>query len=274
MIIKNLNDFSGKPEFFDYLQENKKSIIDFKMSKPRYDAKDSLNVSPMSKSFKPISTPIISLTDDVDRLQIKVVANTSMFIDNHLDMLAKNGAKDSILSRMGIIPQLHDHIHQLGAQIGQVTKIAYEYISLRDLGWNADGKANCLVFYFDAVRSLNESVFKQYANGQIKQHSIGLMYEKLVMCVNSDKEWWKEEKSNFDHYYKLAINTERADKNGVFWYVEKWGLLENSAVLFGSNELTPTLEVKMSGNSGKNSLKSAKASYLSEMKAFNKLFNN
>jgi DNA-directed RNA polymerase subunit RPC12/RpoP len=39
-----------------------------------------------------------------------------------------------------------------------------------------------------------------------------------------------------------------ADEYGFFWVVSEIKLLENSCVLFGANELTPTLEVQDSSN--------------------------
>ena len=41
--------------------------------------------------------------------------------------------------------------------------------------------------------------------------------------------------------YDSIINKEKIDKSGYFWYVTEIKLFEISAVLFGSNELTPTV---------------------------------
>lgn len=270
MIIKSLHDFEKKADFFEYLLENKRAISDFKMSKPRFDNKDG-HVSEASKLFKPVNLPPMQIDDSVEKLYIEVVANTSNYIDNHLDMLGKNGAKES-LSRIAIIPALHDHQHTLDAQIGKTKKIFYKTLNLRDIGWDEDGTANCLIFAFEALRSLNEFIFKEYYSGNINQHSVGMRYEEIVLCVNSDESWWKDEKQNFDKYYNLAINKERADNYGYFWYVPKWTLIENSPVLFGSNELTPTLSISEVNNSGKKSTKSKTNYYFSAINEFNTLF--
>jgi hypothetical protein len=39
----------------------------------------------------------------------------------------------------------------------------------------------------------------------------------------------------------MVINKEKIDKAGYFWIVPEMRLYENSAVLFGSNEITPDI---------------------------------
>jgi hypothetical protein len=58
----------------------------------------------------------------------------------------------------------------------------------------------------------------------------------------------------WNKYYKDIINKEFVDEYGFFWVVNEIKLLEVSAVLFGANELTPTLEI---GNSGKTAEKAS-----------------
>ena len=75
----------------------------------------------------------------------------------------------------------------------------------------------------------------------MNQHSIGLQYVKIELAINDKDE--KEEFKAWEKYFPLAINKSKAESQGYFWAVKEYKLLENSAVLFGSNELTPTLEV-------------------------------
>lgn len=266
MEIKTQKDFSSRDKFLDYLKAEKGDIKKYKLSTPRIGHKQ-ISMPYTEKAFSPVSTAPVNV-DGVDELDIIVVANTSNYIDSYLDMLGDNGAKSSIKSRMGIIPQLHDHDHTLSAEIGDMLKIWYKDVPLRDLGFNADGSANALLAQFICKRELNESIFMKYAGGRVRQHSVGLTYEDIILCVNSDEKWWSDEKEAYDTYYDLAINKEKADRNGHFWYVPEWNLLENSSVLFGANELTPTLSVKIIK---KDSAKLSEKRYLSQLKAFNSL---
>ena len=76
---------------------------------------------------------------------------------------------------------------------------------------------------------------------KINQHSIGLMYISLGLCINN-KDYLPEFEL-WGKYYDKVINKDVVDEAGYFWIVPEIKVLENSCVLFGSNELTPTLEV-------------------------------
>jgi hypothetical protein len=50
-----------------------------------------------------------------------------------------------------------------------------------------------------------------------------------------------EEKENWDKYIGKVANVEQAEEEGYFWAVTEAKIVEGSAVLFGSNRVTPTL---------------------------------
>jgi len=92
------------------------------------------------------------------------------------------------------------------------------------------------------MRSYNEKIYNQYKLEKINQHSIGLQYVKISLCINDEDS--EKEYDFWNKYYPQVINKEVVDQRGYFWVVTEIKLLENSCVLFGSNELTPTLDVK------------------------------
>jgi hypothetical protein len=193
------------------------------------------------KGDKVIKAAIEDIALDATSVRVKVVANTALFMDSQLDVLIPDCWKTSIKQRKGMIPHLHDHIHEIGAEVGDVADIYSQDISLSDLGLNKSGKTQCLIFETDVKKSYNELVFNKYRNGKIKQHSIGLQYVKMDFAINdeeSEKEYnfWKK-------YFDQLINPEAAEERGFFFVIQEIKLLENSCVLFGSNELTPTLSV-------------------------------
>jgi hypothetical protein len=87
----------------------------------------------------------------------------------------------------------------------------------------------------------NEYMFEQYAKGRVKNHSVGMSYVKIAMCVNDESKSWAEEKANWDKYYPEVVNKEVADNTGYFWAVTEAKIIEGSAVVIGSNPWTPTM---------------------------------
>ena len=75
---------------------------------------------------------------------------------------------------------------------------------------------------------------------KVKQHSIGLRYVKILLCINDEKD--AEHYKNWVTYSGFVINQEKIIKNGFFWAVTEIQLYEVSAVLWGANEVSPTIE--------------------------------
>ena len=71
-----------------------------------------------------------------------------------------------------------------------------------------------------------------------------MRYVDIVLCVNTDEKWAKEEKENWDKYISEVIHKEQAEEQGYFWAVTQAKLIEGSAVVLGSNPITPTLTSK------------------------------
>lgn len=240
-------EFQTKKDRFEYLIQNKSRLIEQKKSMPiKSDPVFVIPQKVVSKGSTAFKNEDAEYSDP-DILRVKVVANTSNYIDSHMDMLLPNGAQKSINERKGIIPFLHDHIHEIDAEIAKVVDIYYSDISLLELGINQQGSANVLIFLADIIKEYNPKIFSKYKEGRIKQHSIGLQYIKLELAIN-DSDYEKEQ-DFWNKYYPQVINKEVADEMGFFWVVPEFKLIENSAVLFGSNQLTPTLEIFEPGDS-------------------------
>ena len=226
--------FETKSELFTYLKANKSDLIARKKSAVKYS--QPISYSPagvVTKDNSPVS-------EDVDELNVKVVSNSTMVLDSDMDVLITGCYDDTVKDRKDITPHLHDHIHKIDAKVGEVQDIYTENITLSELGFNKSGSTECLIFETNVIKSYNEHVFNQYKSGKIKQHSIGLTYEKIDLAINDEDS--EKEKEFFDKYIDKIINPEKAIEKGFFWVVQKIGLIENSAVLFGSNHATPTLD--------------------------------
>jgi len=113
-----------------------------------------------------------------------------------------------------------------------------------DLGVNKAGKTTVLMMDSDIKRKMNERIFDEYKDSAIDQHSVGMYYVKIFLAMNSDEPEHAQYKETYDKYIDRIGNREEVEKKGYFYAVLEAKLIEISAVLEGSNELTPTLDVK------------------------------
>lgn len=232
-------EFETKSALVSYLKENKSRIIEEKKAIPIFSEANSFQVAKVAPK-KTAMKANEAVVEDVDVLRVKVIANTANWLDSHMDVLLPDCWSKSINERKSIIPHLHDHIHKIDAKIGEVVDIVSSQLSYSEIGIEGNGSTQALVFITDVMKSYNEKVFNQYKSGKVNQHSIGLQYIKLDLAINDEEsekemEFWKK-------HIDQIINPEKAIEQGYFWVVQEIKLLENSAVLFGSNEMTPTLD--------------------------------
>lgn len=235
-------DLKGK-ELYDFLIQNKEQLITQKKSLiKKCDPISSTPTYFHKKGGEAIKTSLADIPADVNSVMVKVVANAAMFCDSQLDVLLPDNWKKSIKDRQGLVPHLHDHIHEIEAEVGDVKRFYSQDINLSDLGMNVPGFTQCLIFETDVIKEYNPRIFDKYKKGKIKQHSIGLMYMKIGMAINDED--YVAEFELWNKYINDIINKDVVEERGYFWVVPEIKLIENSAVLFGSNELTPTLDVK------------------------------
>lgn len=238
-----IKDMEGKA-LFDYLKDNQKQLIARK--KLRDITSEPFNMSPEYTATKSIIEKSKEQSDNPNELGVSVIANMSMFCDSFMDVQGNNCWDKSIKENgpkgTNLIYQLHDHKGDTDGIIAEVNKIFMKEITLSDLGISSDiDRAKALVFQNTLVKELNPSAFTRYRRGLIKQHSVGMRYVKLLLALN-DPDSEKEFKIWIKYIDKI-INRELPEKKGFFWYVEESKLLENSAVLWGANPVTPTLEI-------------------------------
>lgn len=107
---------------------------------------------------------------------------------------------------------------------------------------NSISKLEVLVYEAVISKTRNEEMFKQYLNGWVLNHSVGMRYVKLLFCYNNDDPSYSQEKENFDKYYEQILNKD--DVNEYFWAVIEAKNIEASAVVKGSNFLTPVLSME------------------------------
>jgi hypothetical protein len=241
----NIDDLKGE-ELFSYLRKNKATLLQQK--KGALKLTDSVVCEVTCPNIPNREISVKALTEGEEEipgeLEVTVVANAANIIDSHLDMLTDGAYAESLKLRGNTIPHLLDHNHSAIGHIGDVKKVYTKKIDLKTLGIDAEGTTTALLMETLIKKDYNTEAFKFYANGKINQHSIGLTYGEIALAVNSSHERDKKEKGLWDKMYPKVINKAVADARGYFYVVSKVDVRENSAVLFGSNPLTPTLSVK------------------------------
>lgn len=104
-------------------------------------------------------------------------------------------------------------------------------------------KLEVLVYEAVVKRDRNEEMFKQYLNGWVLNHSVGMRYYKLFFCYDSEAPEYTQDKENFDKYKSQILNKD--DIGDYFWAIIEAKNIEGSAVVKGSNFLTPVLSMEV-----------------------------
>jgi len=235
MIIDE-SQFKGKKELYKYLAENRGQLIALKKSTIKhadaigYDCGSDI----VSKQFD-------YQTNDTDNvIKRAIVGNTYHWMDSHGDVHMDGIFTKAIDERGKDILHLHDHIQQLTAKVGEPEKVFEQKMLWSDLGVLKTGETTALMMITNIKKNYNSFIFGQYLDKKIQQHSVGMVYVKIMLAINDSE--YKDEFAAWQNNIGKIANAEKAYELGYFWAVTEAKLIEISAVLKGSNEVTPTLE--------------------------------
>lgn len=181
-------------------------------------------------------------------LNAKLVINTTKLVDSHMDCHIDGLWKKS-LSEAKQLLLLQEHEMEFDKIIADslVDKLnAYtEQMTFKSLGFDYAGNTEALIFDVQIKKEVNEFMFELYRKGRVTQHSVGMRYVKLFLCIDSNEANYSSEKANWDKYYPAVVNKELVDQKGFFWAVTEAKVIEGSAVVKGSNECTPVMEIEI-----------------------------
>lgn len=237
-------EFATKKELFKFLSDNKdKLIAQRKAVKKEVDCSVAVNPVIVTDPKLMANKAEGDIIDPVNLNSLKVVCiiNTTNFLDSHND-LHMPGLWTKSLQDNRMIMHLQEHDMEFDKIIADGDNLnAYtKRFKWSELGYSYDGETEALVFESDILRKRNEYMLNQYANGWVRNHSVGMYYVKMDLAVNDE-----EMPTYFDawnKYYPQVANKDIADERGYFWYVLEAKCVEGSAVPIGSNTATPTLD--------------------------------
>jgi len=182
-----------------------------------------------------------AILDNPTEIKVRIAGNTTRLLDGHRDVHI-DGLWKRTLKSSDQKMHLQEHVRRFDAVISDKAKVYAKTMSWKDLGAPYEGETQVLLADSLVTSSRNAYMFEQYKNGWVNNHSVGMQYVDIKVCINSKEKWAEEEKANWDKYYPLIANKEDAENITYFYAVLEAKLVEISAVLFGSNFITPTLD--------------------------------
>lgn len=235
-------NFDTKEQMFAALVQNKQSLKTLKKSAVKFtDGLDCL-LSDTEAENGVVTKGNEAILDNPTEIKVRVVMNTTNVLDSHKDVHI-DGLWKRTLNGSNKKLHLQEHMRKFDAVISNDAKAYTKNTTFEDLGViGVKGETQALIFDSVVKASRNPLMFEQYKNGWVNNHSVGMQYVDFDICINSEEKWAKEEKENWDKYYPIIANKEAADDSGYFWAITEAKLMEGSAVLFGSNWATPTLD--------------------------------
>jgi hypothetical protein len=228
-------DFNTKKELFAFLAENKQTLIAQKKAEIKHADGVLFGIVTDNNVSK--------AAGGENQSQVKAIINTTNLMDSHKDVHIPGLWAKSLKENKNI---MHIQEHKMsfesiisdGADLKTTTK---EY-KWKELGYAFEGNTEALVFDSTIKATRNPFMMKQYRDGNVKNHSVGMQYVKLVLCINDEDSGAEYEA--WEKYYPMIANKSTADGYGYFWAVKEAKVIEGSAVPIGSNFATPTLDIK------------------------------
>lgn len=231
--------FQSQEEKIDFFVKNQNKLIAFK--KATLKKADTISAYPILTTKAIQNTPI---QEPEESIKVQVVINCTNFLDSHGDVHIK-GLWNKTLNENKNLVHLQEHEMSFDKIIsdGEDLKAYVKNYTFKQLGYDFEGSTECLIFESNVKEDRNEFMYEQYTKGYVKNHSVGMNYVKIYLCVNDERN--TQEFENWNKYYPEIANKDRADEQGYFWAVTEARLIEGSAVVIGSNTITPTLNNNM-----------------------------
>lgn len=222
-----------RSERLKWLAENKSLVLAEKKAQLKHaDAFEWASPSQVNKAAREITG---------DEMKVTAVINTTNVMDSHDDVHI-NGLWTKTLKETKDIYLVREHNFTFDGIISDEVKAYAKDISWKDLGYKYPGDTQALIFEAQLTRKGAGEMFNRYANGKVKQHSVGMRYVKVEMAIDDDDE--PQSKKVWDKYIDRIINKDEAIEQGYFFAVTEAKVIEGSAVVRGSNHITPTLAIE------------------------------
>lgn len=194
---------------------------------------------------------------------VLAVINTTNWMDSHDDVHIP-GLWNKSLKDSDVMLHLQEHDMSFVAVISDESKGYTKKLTWKELGLDVPGVTEALIFN-TPLKGRNSYMDDQYRKGYVKNHSVGMRYVTIKLCVNdAEDEYFKDEYANWVQYAPQVANIAEAEAKGYFWAVTEAKIIEGSAVVKGSNIITPTMGFKSTQPSDDTEQKQPEASTVTE----------
>ena len=243
--MTDLSKYTNKEDLFKFLKENKSALIAEKKFRNKEADAISYFEGYVSEKGETVKAEDANVEDLLSKnsIKVKVVINTTNLLDSHSDVHMKGIWKKTVKETKDVY-LVQEHEMKFANIITDRVKASVKEYQWAELGYGFKGTTEALVFDAEITKSRNQFMFEQYAKGYVKNHSVGMRYVNLELCINSDEKHYAEEKANWDKYISEVASKEEVEERGYFWAVTEAKMIEGSAVVRGSNYATPTISVK------------------------------
>lgn len=234
-------EFRTKSEMFKALKTNKTLLIDKKKSAIKFsDWLDMKVMAVKSDAEKAEGSAQISMGD-----YIFPVINTTLLMDSHGDVHINDIWNTSVSDQKNKVYYIINHDLEIGKVIAYPEDVEpmVKTLAWTELGRDYPGNTQALIFKVKLTEDGNSEAIKAIRAKRALQNSIRMRYIRMKLCINDSSQYYKEEYSNWMQYIGDVANKEEAEEAGYFWAVLEAAIYkEGSAVLYGSNDVTPILQ--------------------------------
>ena len=238
-----METFKTKKELFEHLVKNKEILIAQKKATMKRADGITVGIIGAGKSFA-------HKAGESDTLQRSLIINTTKVHDSHGDVHIDGLWNKSVSENKNIMHlQEHDLSFKSIIADGADLKAYTKQFSFKELGFPFNGTTEALVFDSNISKERNPYMFEQYSKNRVKNHSVGMVYVKLILCIK-DEDYGAEYEAWEKYFPQILVKEDVAEQKGYFWAVTEAKVVEGSAVPIGSNQITPTLQPKEEPPSG------------------------
>ena len=229
-------EFETKELMFTALKESRERLISLKKAAIKTTDECIFQI-PKVEATKDENSDPLKFGDKVSN-----VINTALYLDSHDDVHLMSIWDKSVPEQNGKTYHVVNHDLKIGSVVGYPNEVelSLKDMSWRDLGYSADGITRALMSSTTITDKSNTDAFKAYRDKAPIQHSVRMQYVDLSLAINDPEN--KEAFAVWLEVRPQIINGEKADELGYFFAVRQAKIYkEVSSVLFGSNDITPSM---------------------------------
>lgn len=243
-MITTPKNLSGE-KLIAWLVKNKSLLIAQKKSRIKEADAFSYAAPLFSDNGSTIKAEAAVIPASATKLKVRSIINTTKLYDSHGDVHIDGIWNKSVKeTKDNYLVNQHDFSFE-----GIISDNVHAFVKTytwKELGFDYPGETQALVY--DSVLTKEDAgdMFERYRKGKVKNHSVGMRYVKMALAVNVER--YKDEFETWEKYFDDIANKEDAEAAGYFWAVTEAKNIEGSAVIRGSNFVTPTQSVRETKN--------------------------